>query len=96
MVEIDKRVGRPQTGSKFLAGDDFTRPLQQKGDDLERLFLKSYLGPVAAQFASPQIDLKDSEAYNLRRTVGLVHVEPQFATLALLGSSSNSLTTVRQ
>src|ERR1700730_17739841 len=74
VVEIDKRVCRPQTGPELVASDDLARSFQQESENLEGLFLKPYPGSITAQFASPQIDFEDSELDHPRPvTAGHLH-----------------------
>jgi hypothetical protein len=61
MVEVDKRICRPQMGSQFFPRDDLARPLDQHHQNLKRLLLKPDLGSIATQFSGAEIGLEDSE-----------------------------------
>jgi hypothetical protein len=61
MVEIHKRVGRPQSGAQFLAGDDLPGLFQHSQQDLERLVLQLYPGALAPKFTTSGIQLKNAE-----------------------------------
>ena len=66
--------------------DQLARTRQQDGADLKRLALQGHLYPILAQFPSLQVRFKDSETNNLRRTLTIVHVEPQ-----AVGSNSSTV-----
>ncbi len=50
MIEVDESVRRPELAAQFLSGDDFSRLLKQRHQQLKRLFLELYLLSPLAQF----------------------------------------------
>jgi hypothetical protein len=40
VVEVDERIGGPQTLAQLFPGDDVSGPFQQVGEYLERLLLE--------------------------------------------------------
>jgi hypothetical protein len=63
-VEIYERVRGPKPLAKFLAGNHFAGPLDQKGQNLEGLVLQLNLQTMLAKLARVQICLERSEAYS--------------------------------
>jgi hypothetical protein len=45
-VEIDKRISRPETVSKFLAADGLSGSFEERDEDPIRLLLQPYASPV--------------------------------------------------
>jgi hypothetical protein len=66
IVKIDERVVRPQLVTQFVTADHFSGTLQEQGEDLKGLGLKSDLLPVLEEFAGPQIDHEVLEARHVR------------------------------
>jgi hypothetical protein len=66
MVKIDKGFSWPDLGSKFLAGDEFTRVIQQRGQYLDRLALQAQLDASLSQLAGPNIELKNIKPHDAR------------------------------
>jgi hypothetical protein len=69
VVEVHKGVGRPKTAVQFLSRNDFTRTLQEHGQDLERLLLKPYFDAIAAKLSSTQVGFKGSKADEIRNRI---------------------------
>ena len=61
MIKIDECVRRPELAAQFLPTDHLSRPLKQRRQHLQRLFLKLYLLPSLAKFPSLKIKLERSE-----------------------------------
>src|SRR5258708_30928616 len=70
-AEVDKLLFLPNFLRSFLSGDYLPRALEKYGEYRERLLLQAKLDPFPAKFARLQVELKDSEAYNSPRIVGL-------------------------
>jgi len=62
LVEVHKRVGRPQLSADFLAGDQFAGPLQQHDEDPKRLFRHTQAHARFAQFAGKWVGFVSGEA----------------------------------
>src|SRR5258708_37782063 len=86
MVEVHKRVGRPEALAQLVARDHFPGSLQEQRQHTERLFLYPAQPTFLTQFTRPKINLKDIKANYHRRQVRVLHRSP------LLGR--NSLTDV--
>jgi hypothetical protein len=61
VLEIYKRVSRPQPAADVFAGYQLPWMFQQHRKYLERLTLKPYCEPIAAQFTSAKIDFEAAE-----------------------------------
>jgi hypothetical protein len=61
-IEIDKRISRPETISKFLAADDFTRSFEEDEEEPIGLLLQPYRSPVLEKFARGGVYLKRAES----------------------------------
>jgi hypothetical protein len=66
IVKVDERVVRPQLVPQFITADHVSRTLQEQGEDLKGLGLKSDLPPVLEELAGPQIDHEVPEARHVR------------------------------
>jgi hypothetical protein len=58
LVEVDASSVRPQAGAQFFAADRLTWPLEQYGQDLERLILQMENGAAVVEYACRKICLK--------------------------------------
>src|SRR5207244_1798340 len=61
VVEIDEGFGLPELGAQLFAGDDFAGPLQEQGEDMERLFLELNPHALLAQLPCAQVHLEGSK-----------------------------------
>src|ERR1700692_4699786 len=66
MLEIDKRVTRPEFLLQFLTADQFTGMIQQHLQDGQRLTLQANAHPLFAQFPRVNIELEGAETYHAR------------------------------
>jgi hypothetical protein len=64
MIEVDEGVRRPELAAQFLSGDDLSRLLKQRHQQLKRLFLELYLLSPLAQFPCLKIHLERTETNN--------------------------------
>jgi hypothetical protein len=64
MIEVDESVRRPELAAQFLSGDDFSRLLKQRHQQLKRLFLELYLLSPLAQFPCLKIHFEGTETDN--------------------------------
>jgi len=62
LVKVDKGIGRPQTLSQLVAGDQFTWALKQMYQYLDGLSLQAKLGPLFSQFAGLAVEFEYAEA----------------------------------
>ena len=76
VIEIDKRVVRPETLPELFARYYFAALLQKQGQDPERLILQLDLPPLFTKFVGPKIDLVNSKAHSFGRSQSL-QVIPQ-------------------
>jgi len=96
VIEVDKRVGWPQTPFKFFARNDFAGFFQKQSQDLERLLLQFDFDAVAAEFAGPRIKFVNAET-NVLWQISVrkcFHVVPHSAldvSLLLLRTKGNSV-----
>jgi hypothetical protein len=63
MIEIHKRVARPQPLAELLARDYLSRPGQEHAQNLEGLFGQLQTQTVLAELSGFQIGLKHAEAH---------------------------------
>jgi len=63
VLVLDDRAVRPQRADDLVVSYQVPGALQQQLQNLKRLFLQLYLGPVAAQFSGLEVYCKDPEAY---------------------------------
>src|SRR5205823_5072797 len=89
LVEINKGVFRPYPLPQLFASDQLARVFQQNGTDLKGLARQCHPHSIFVQLTSLQVRFKDSETNNLRRTVAIVHVQPQ--TVVSNSSTSDQL-----
>ena len=61
MIEIDKRVCRPELTVQFLASNKFSRPFQQCHKYLKWLLLQLHFLPTLTELSSREIDLENTE-----------------------------------
>src|SRR6185295_13457736 len=61
-VEVHERVAGPEGLADLLARHDLARPLQEEGEDLERLLLQPDLRPVLVELTRGRVELELSEA----------------------------------
>jgi hypothetical protein len=59
VVEIDKRICRPDLRTQLFPSDDFPRSSQQNLQNKKRLLLQLDTRTLLAQFAGAQVDLED-------------------------------------
>jgi hypothetical protein len=69
VVEIDKRVRRPEFLAHLLASDHIAGALEKQGEHLERLLLEAKLPTVLAQLGRREIKLEDAKARNSARAM---------------------------
>src|SRR5581483_8439263 len=62
VVEINKGVSLPDFFAKLIAADDLSGSLEKRGENLERLLLKSYPIALLAELAGKQVDFEQAEA----------------------------------
>jgi hypothetical protein len=68
VIEVDKDVGGPEALAEFVAGDDLTGALEEDGQELQRLLGQGEFGPVPAELAGLEIELKEAKVNDgLRR-----------------------------
>ena len=70
MIEIDEGIGRPDCFAQVVARDDLTCVLQERGEDLKRLFLQPDASPVLAQLSSGQVGFKNAKSQKRGFAVG--------------------------
>jgi hypothetical protein len=75
MVEVDKGIGRPNLGPKFVASHDVTWAIQQGRQYLERLALQVEPYPTFSEFARTKVQFEDVEAKSARGWRGSSHKE---------------------
>src|SRR6516225_2866245 len=73
MVEIDKRVYRPELQAQLLARDQFARTLQQHAQHAQGLFLEAHAPALLAQFSRAQVHFEVAEAQQRRKYIGRRH-----------------------
>ena len=66
IVNVDERAIRPQRVSQFITADQFSGTIQEQGEDLKGLDLKSDLFSVLEDLTSPQVDREIPEARHVR------------------------------
>jgi hypothetical protein len=66
MVKIDKGFSRPDLRSKFFAGHQFARSIQQSRQYLYGLALQAQLNASLSQFSGPNVELKTVKPQNPR------------------------------
>ena len=66
MIEIDEGFSGPDLRSKFFAGHQFARAVQQCGEYLYRLALQAELNAMLAQFGGSHIQLKTIKTQETR------------------------------
>ena len=59
MIEVDEGVRRPEFVAQFVSGDNFSRVLQQRSQNLQGLLLQLHPQSATAQFTYLEIDFKD-------------------------------------
>ena len=57
-VEVNKHTVRPKLFAHFLAGDYFSRPLQQHGEDAEGLLLQRYPSSAPVELSRRRVGLE--------------------------------------
>ncbi len=62
LLEVNKRVGRPDPLLQLIPGDDLARVLKQRLQDLKRLFLEFDLGALFVQLCALHIHFEHAEA----------------------------------
>jgi hypothetical protein len=68
VVEVDKDVGGPEALAEFVAGDDLTGALEKQCEELQRLLGQGEFGPVPAELAGFEVELKEAKVnHGLRR-----------------------------
>ena len=82
-IKIYEGIGRPKALLHLLAGDQFAGASQKQGEDLERLFLKSDLAAVSAQFSGFEVDLIGPKTQQACWSYGLLHRNPCLSLLWL-------------
>ena len=70
MIEINDGIGRPDRFAQVVARDDLTCVLQERGEDLKRLFLQPDASPVLAQFSGGQVRFKNAKSQKRGLAVG--------------------------
>jgi hypothetical protein len=70
MIEIDEGIGRPDCFAQVVARDDLTCVLQERGQDLKRLFLQPDASPILAQLSGGQVRLKNAKSQKRGLTTG--------------------------
>ena len=73
VVEINERVTRPESFAEFLAGDNFSRPLNEDSQNAALLFLKLYLAPLFSQFVGEEVHLEQTKPYEAGRLGSVIH-----------------------
>jgi len=73
LIEIDKRVSRPEFFLQFFPRYDLAAVFEQYRQDLKGLLLKPNLQAVLAQFARTEIHFKDPKPEALGRMFGSLH-----------------------
>ncbi len=63
MIEIDKRIRRPERRPKLLARHNLARILEQNRQHLKRLLLQLDLLPVFAQLRRGEVRLENAKAH---------------------------------
>src|ERR1700730_3856718 len=66
MLEIDKRVARPELLLQFLTANQFTGTIQQHLQDGQGLTLQANTHPLFAQFPRVRVELEGAETYDAR------------------------------
>ncbi len=61
VLEIDERIGLPQPLAQFLASHDLTSPLDERKEDLTRVFLQANGSAIAVQLPVGSIQLEPSK-----------------------------------
>jgi hypothetical protein len=61
IVEVNKGAVWPKLFAHFLAGDDFSGPLQQHGEDAEGLLLQRHPASVPEELSRRRIDLEQAK-----------------------------------
>ena len=69
MLEVDERAVGPQPVPELLAGQHFSRPLEQHRQQLERLVLQAEAHAVFPQLTRAEIELESPEP---ERAVGVL------------------------
>src|SRR4029077_12568862 len=61
VVEVDKRVGRPDAGTKLVPGYYFARVMEQDVENAKRLFLQLHPQTLLMKFPGTQVKLESSK-----------------------------------
>jgi len=64
IIEIHKRIRRPQLAPQFLSRHNLPGILQQQRQHLERLILQTNLQPALAELAGRKVHLKGPEFHS--------------------------------
>jgi hypothetical protein len=69
VIEIDKSFSGPNSLTKFFPADQLARPLEEDGQNLKRLVLKTKLNTMLPQFVSDNVQFKHTktDAFASRR-----------------------------
>ena len=62
MLEVDERAVGPQPAPELVAGQHFSRPLEQHRQQLERLVLQPEAHAVLPQLSRAEIELESPES----------------------------------
>jgi hypothetical protein len=61
VLEVDKRIGRPEPLAQLVARDDAAGPLEQRLQQPQRLILKVDAASLAAQVSGSRVELERPE-----------------------------------
>jgi hypothetical protein len=75
-VEIHERVCGPQLLAQLFPRYQFAGALQQKGENLKRLFLQFYSNAALPQLTGSQVNLENPETASLAATLSRLHRTP--------------------
>jgi hypothetical protein len=81
MVEVDKRVRRPQPRTQLLPGHHIPRALEQDQENVIRPAPKTDARPLLEDVAPTLVDLKEPEPVRLRSSASSGHGIREFAAI---------------
>ena len=73
MIEVDEGISGPNAAAQFFPGDEFTRPLRQRGKNLQRLLLAANADSVLPQYPGLQIQFKCTKTNGSSIWIGHTH-----------------------
>jgi hypothetical protein len=76
MLEITEGFAWPELPLQLFAGDQFSRPTEQRRQNVERLSGQAYPDALPSQFLTSQVHLERAEAKDFRGLSQITHGRP--------------------